>query len=186
MLYKAFNSALSSILMQHVVQWDITSGSENDLYFFLCIAECNPRCKIQRCVIKTKTKKCRQYLSAEVPFLIFIYQKPVGYNGEVRRGSVLTMDTDETWSSGACRRVHFALFEFLHLGKDGAGEADNYWYLLPAIRERSRDMYRGRNSISTLLIRNSPSALCSLNKRSHTVVPHTTHEWGRNFTFIKR
>lgn len=75
-------------------------------------------------------------------------------------------------SSGACRRVHFALFEFLHLGKDGAGEADNYWYLLPAIRERRRDVYRGGGSISTLLIRNSPSALCSLNKRSHSLTEH--------------
>lgn len=51
------------------------------------------------------------------------------------------------------------------MGRDGVREEDNYWYLLPAIREGKTERNRGRSSTPTLLIRIPLSAPCPLNER---------------------
>lgn len=82
--------------------------------------------------------------------------------------------------------LHFVPSFFIWtMGRDGVREADNYWYLLPAIREGETERNRGRSSTPTLLIKNSLSAPCSLNKRqSHSHTEHThEHKAKTVFTF---
>ena len=96
-----------------------------------------------------------------------VQQRPVGYDGEVQRGRRgSTIGQDESLKGS----LYFAKVSFIWTRTESEKQTITDICCQQSERLIERE---GKGSISTWLIRNSPSALHSPNKGSHTVALST-------------